>query len=159
MFGYWEVSARQLRVTVADPRRVFVLLVAIFAIGCRGEADSPARRPKIIEERIVEWPPIWGPGIFVHYETARDIGDIRALRTEADSIWSAIRLEIEGKGACVVQLRASTPSRDVTLPGLQSRLVSHRNWDFILFRDSTGWKWLSTNAPPRRPCVRAAGVR
>jgi hypothetical protein len=144
---------------VAERGPVFALLVAILAIGCRGKADGPARSPKVIEERMVEWPPIWGPGIFVDYETTTDMGDMTALRTEADSIWSAIRPEIETKGACVVQLRASTPTRDVTLGGLQAGLVSHRNWDFILFRDSTGWKWLSTNAPPRRPCVRAVDAR
>ena len=102
----------------------------------------------------IEWGPAWGPAYVVQYETARDVWNIPPLRQEAESLWAGLQPSVEALGICVVQLRASEPERKQHLLGTKLALTARRNWDFLVFRDTTGqWRWLSSVTPPPSPCM------
>ncbi|HEU4560342.1 MAG TPA: hypothetical protein VFS20_21005 [Longimicrobium sp.] len=118
-------------------------------------ANAPAEPlPRIVESSISQMDGAWGRGLRVRYETAVDITDVPALREEADSIWSAgLRDAAEKDHVCTVELKASTPTRSMAVPGTGGNASIRRNWSFVVRHDSAGaWRWLSDLNVPLGPC-------
>ena len=125
-------------------------------LGCvHPDGSTPqANLPRVVRADRVEWGPAWGPAYVIRYETAREVWKIPPLRQEAESVWASLRPSVEELGVCTVQLRASEPQRELPFLGTKVVLTAGRNWDFLLFRDTTGqWKWLSSVTPPDKPCM------
>lgn len=144
-----------------EMRLGYTTLLATFILcGCHGDDRASSRvSPRIVERHSVTWASSWGPGYYIEYVTGHDLSDIEGLRIQAESVWTTQQASVESAGACVVQLRASTPVTEIPVPGHQMNLFGRRKWDFVLFRRMDGdWIWLSSNEPPASPCT-PKGIR
>lgn len=146
------------------PVRRPLSFIGLLLAGCSGDPDRALsagradRPPKVPLPRVVEtitgtMPGTWGTGRRIRYETALDITNVPALRQEAESIWARLRQAAERDGVCTVELKASTPTRTVPVPGTRGELFARRNYSFVVRRDSAGaWRWLSSVERPTSPC-------